>query len=108
MPLGIIPAGSGNGLARELGVYLRPERALLDALGATPRPIDVGDVDGRLFVNIAGIGVDAFVASQFSLARRRGFLGYINLTARALATYVPMTYRMTSPAGTVTARRYQA
>jgi YegS/Rv2252/BmrU family lipid kinase len=104
VPLGIIPAGSGNGLARELGVDLRPERALVDALGAAPRTMDVGDVDGRLFVNIAGIGVDAFVASRFSLARQRGFLGYINLTARALATYVPMTYRMTSPAFSVTAR----
>jgi diacylglycerol kinase (ATP) len=104
VPLGIIPAGSGNGLARELGVDLRPERALADALAATPRPMDVGDVEGRLFVNIAGIGVDAFVASRFSLARRRGFLGYINLTVRALATYVPTTYRMTSGGTTVTAR----
>jgi diacylglycerol kinase (ATP) len=104
VPLGIIPAGSGNGLARELGVDPRPERALVDALGATPRSMDVGDVEGRLFVNIAGIGVDAFVASRFSLARRRGFLGYINITVRALATYVPTTYRMTSAGGTVTAR----
>jgi len=99
VPLGIIPAGSGNGLARELGVHPSPERALVDALGAAPRPMDVGDVEGRLFVNLAGIGVDAFVASRFSLARRRGFLGYINITARALATYVPTTYRMTSAAG---------
>ena len=104
VPMGIIPAGSGNGLARELGVDLRPERALLDALAATPRQIDVGDVEGRLFVNIAGIGVDAFVASRFSLARRRGFLGYINITIRALETYVPTTYRMTSEGVTVTAR----
>jgi diacylglycerol kinase (ATP) len=104
VPMGIIPAGSGNGLARELGVDLRPERALIDALAATPRPIDVGDVEGRLFVNIAGIGVDAFVASRFSLARRRGFLGYINITIHALATYVPTTYRMTSEGATVSAR----
>jgi diacylglycerol kinase (ATP) len=104
VPLGIIPAGSGNGLARELGVDPRPERALAEALSATPRVMDVGDVEGRLFVNIAGIGVDAFVASRFSLARRRGFLGYINITARALATYVPTTYRMTSGETSVTAR----
>ena len=104
VPLGIIPAGSGNGLARELGVDPRPERALADALSATPRPMDVGDVEGRLFVNIAGIGVDAFVASRFSLARRRGFLGYINITVHALATYVPTTYRMTSSGGSITAR----
>ena len=104
VPLGIIPAGSGNGLARELDVDPRPERALADALSATARPMDVGDVEGRLFVNIAGIGVDAFVASRFSLARRRGFLGYINITVHALATYVPTTYRLTSSGGSVTAR----
>jgi diacylglycerol kinase (ATP) len=104
VPLGIIPAGSGNGLARELGIDPRPQRALADAFDATPRRIDVGEVEGRLFVNIAGIGVDAFVASRFSLARRRGFLGYINITVRALATYVPTTYRMTSGAACVTAR----
>jgi YegS/Rv2252/BmrU family lipid kinase len=102
--LGIIPAGSGNGLARELGVDPQPARAIVQALAATPRPMDVGDVDGRLFVNIAGIGVDAYVASRFSLARRRGFLGYIPITVRALATYVPTRYRMTSEGTMVSAR----
>jgi YegS/Rv2252/BmrU family lipid kinase len=96
VPLGIIPAGSGNGLARELGVHPRPERAIADALAAEARPMDAGEIDGRFFVNIAGIGVDAYVASKFSLARRRGFLGYVGVTARALATYVPTHYRITS------------
>jgi diacylglycerol kinase (ATP) len=96
VPLGIVPAGSGNGLARELGVHPRPERAIADALAARPRPMDAGEIDGRFFVNIAGIGVDAHVASKFSLARRRGFLGYAGITARALATYVPMQYGITS------------
>ena len=89
VPLGIIPAGSGNGLARELGVNLRPERAIADALAAEPRPMDVGELDGHLFVNIAGIGLDAHVASRFSTHHRRGLLGYATITAQALATYVP-------------------
>jgi YegS/Rv2252/BmrU family lipid kinase len=93
--LGIIPAGSGNGLARELGIDPRPGIAIADALAAEPRAIDVGEIEGRLFVNIAGIGVDAFVASRFSVARRRGFLGYVGLTASALLTYVPTEYRIT-------------
>jgi diacylglycerol kinase (ATP) len=92
--LGIIPAGSGNGLARELGVNRRPGAAIADALEAEPRLMDVGEIEGRLFVNIAGIGVDAFVASRFSLARRRGFLGYVGLTATALMTYIPTDYRI--------------
>jgi diacylglycerol kinase (ATP) len=98
VPLGIVPAGSGNGLARELGVSPRPQQAIAEALRAEPRAIDVGEIDGRLFVNVAGIGVDAYVASQFNAAgnRRRGLLGYAVITARALTTYVPRRYRITS------------
>src|SRR5436305_8875120 len=66
VPLGIVAAGSGNGLARELGVSPRPERAIADALAATPRPMDLGAINDRLFVNIAGIGFDAHVAAQFN------------------------------------------
>ncbi len=55
-PLGIIPAGSGNGLARELGVNPRPERAIADALAAEPRPMDLGEIDGRIFATTAGVG----------------------------------------------------
>jgi YegS/Rv2252/BmrU family lipid kinase len=96
VPLGIIPAGSGNGLARELGVAVRPERAIADALAAEPRSMDVGEIEGRYFVNIAGIGFDAHVASRFATASRRGFLGYASITARALTGYVPQMYRISS------------
>jgi YegS/Rv2252/BmrU family lipid kinase len=104
VPLGIIPAGSGNGLARELGVNARPERAIADALAARPRPMDAGELDGHLFVNIAGIGLDAYVASRFSTHHRRGVLGYATLTVQALATYVPKRYRITHEDGVVEAR----
>jgi diacylglycerol kinase (ATP) len=96
VPIGIVPAGSGNGLARELGVHRRAERAMADALAAAPRAIDVGEVDGRFFVNLAGIGFDAHVASRFATARRRGLFGYAAIAAGALATYVPMRYRITT------------
>jgi diacylglycerol kinase (ATP) len=102
--LGIVPAGSGNGLARELGVDPRPGVAIADALAAETRPIDVGEIEGRLFANIAGIGVDAFVASRFSLARRRGFLGYVGITASALMTYIPTHYHITTGGLSVDAR----
>jgi diacylglycerol kinase (ATP) len=95
VPLGIVPAGSGNGLARELGVNRRADRAIAEALTATPRPMDLGEVDGHLFANIAGIGFDAHVASRFATASRRGFLGYAGITARALRSYVPLRYRIT-------------
>src|SRR5262245_41137420 len=56
VPLGIVAAGSGNGLARELGIDRRPRRAIADALAAEPRRIDVGELNERPFVNLAGIG----------------------------------------------------
>jgi YegS/Rv2252/BmrU family lipid kinase len=95
VPLGIVPAGSGNGLARELGVHPRAERAIADALQAVPRPMDVGEIDGHLFANMAGIGFDAHIASRFATATRRGFIGYAGITARALTSYVPQLYRVT-------------
>jgi len=92
--LGIVPAGSGNGLARELGIPRDPRAAIADALHAAPKPVDVGDIEGRYFVNTAGIGFDAHIASRFAAAPRRGFLGYANITARALTSYVPLHYRV--------------
>jgi len=104
VPLGIVPAGSGNGLARELGVHPRAERAIADALAAEPRRMDLGEIDGRLFANIAGIGLDADVASRFSRARRRGVAGYAGIMARALATYVPRRYRIANGDGVAEVR----
>ena len=96
VPLGIIPAGSGNGLARELGVHPRAERAIADALQAAPRPMDMGEIDGHLFANMAGVGFDAHIASRFATATRRGFVGYAGIAARALTGYAPQRYRITT------------
>jgi YegS/Rv2252/BmrU family lipid kinase len=95
--LGIVPSGSGNGLARELGIAKRPDRALADALAATSaRTIDAGELGGRLFVSVAGIGFDAHVAACFDrdLTGRRGFGGYARITARELLSYAPCAYRV--------------
>jgi YegS/Rv2252/BmrU family lipid kinase len=89
--LGVVPSGSGNGLARELGIPFEPERALAVALGDREFLIDAGELDGRLFFNIAGIGLDARVAHEFSAGGlvRRGFARYLEITARELFTYQP-------------------
>jgi diacylglycerol kinase (ATP) len=98
VPLGIVPAGSGNGLARELRISANPEHAISAALRAAARPIDMGELEGHLFACIAGVGVDAHIASRFNAPsnRRRGFLGYVGITARALAGYEPVRYRITA------------
>jgi YegS/Rv2252/BmrU family lipid kinase len=95
--LGVVPSGSGNGLARALGVAMRPEQAIMDALRATPIRIDVGEIGGRLFVNVGGVGFDAHVASCFDRGAgvQRGWPAYARITAWALLTYRPQTYRIT-------------
>jgi diacylglycerol kinase family enzyme len=94
--LSIIPSGSGNGLARELGVDFRPERALREALRATPRTIDGGELGGRPFFSIAGIGFDAHVAACLDVESggRRGFSAYARITARELWAYRCGRYRI--------------
>jgi YegS/Rv2252/BmrU family lipid kinase len=87
--LGIIPSGSGNGLARELRIPFDPVRAIDVAVGGRECQIDAGEFDGRLFFNIAGIGLDARVAHHFAGDTRRGFTRYLILTARELLRYRP-------------------
>jgi diacylglycerol kinase (ATP) len=94
--LGIVPAGSGNGLARELGIPWDPAGALGVALGLRERVIDVGDVDGHLFVNLCGVGLDAHIAALFNArgACRRGFWPYLTIGAREILRYRAKEYSL--------------
>jgi YegS/Rv2252/BmrU family lipid kinase len=94
--LGIIPAGSGNGLARHLGVARQPGKAISQALAAVPRKIDVGELGGRVFASVAGIGFDAHIAGCFDrdVSGRRGLSTYARITVRELWGYEPAVYRI--------------
>jgi YegS/Rv2252/BmrU family lipid kinase len=101
--LGIIPSGSGNGLARELRIPLTAPEAFAVALGGDDRVIDCGELDGHLFFNIAGIGVDARIAHEFAAhgLERRGFRRYLEIGARELFRYRPDAHTIRVDAGTV-------
>lgn len=94
--LGIIPAGSGNGFASELGIPRTPEAAIDTALLGRDRAIDAGELEGRLFFNIAGIGFDAVVAEQFNLRTlgRRGMGPYVQIGLRETFRYRAAQYRI--------------
>jgi diacylglycerol kinase (ATP) len=96
--LAIVPSGSGNGLARELGIPLDPAMAFQAVFEGHSRLIDVGELDGRLFFNIAGLGLDAMVAHRFAEGglERRGFVRYLELAAREIASFVPLEYAVTA------------
>jgi diacylglycerol kinase (ATP) len=91
--LGIVPVGSGNGLARALRIPLRPAAALAALEAGVRRRIDVGFINGRPFLNVAGVGFDAAVGHAFHESgrrgRRRGLLGYLRLCIAELRTYRP-------------------
>lgn len=93
-PLGIVRAGSGNGLARELRIPADPERAIDIALCGKDRVVDVGEIAGRQFLNVAGIGFDASMAIQFNRlgGERRGPLRYSWQVARAALQYEGRRY----------------
>lgn len=91
--LGIIPGGSGNGLARELGIPFEPAEAIEHAVRAQPRVIDAGELGDHLFFNVAGIGLDAHVAALVTTrVHHRGFIPYFTATAGDLLRYKPADY----------------
>jgi YegS/Rv2252/BmrU family lipid kinase len=90
--LAIIPAGSGNGLARALGIPLDPAGALQVVRDGVDRRMDAGEINGRLFFNVAGVGLDAHVAHLFDARghERRGPIPYFTLGARELIRWRPV------------------
>jgi YegS/Rv2252/BmrU family lipid kinase len=75
VPLGIVPAGNGNDYAwYTLGLPRDPRRALPIALDGTPGPMDVGQVNGRYFVEALGVGIDANIAAAAAALKRVPFL----------------------------------
>jgi YegS/Rv2252/BmrU family lipid kinase len=86
--LGIIPSGSGNGFSREIGIPFDPHAAFEIALGGHDRVIDAGEIEGRLFFNLAGVGLDARIAHQFAATGlvRRGFVRYLEIACGEIFT----------------------
>ncbi len=92
--LGIVPLGSGNGLARHLGISLNIERAIELIQKENTLVIDTASVNGKPFISIAGVGFDAFVADRFAKGARRGFLGYFHIVANEYLHYSPKEYNV--------------
>ena len=94
--LGLVPAGSGNGLAAALGVPRRARDAVVLALTARARAIDVGTLAGRPFFNVAGVGFDAHIARLFNQRARgsRGRWPYVVLGVREGCRYRAQDYAL--------------
>lgn len=82
--LGILPAGSGNGLARHLGLHGSWSHALAILAAGHTRPLDAGLADGHPFFTVAGFGFEALLAKRFNRARDRGLPAYALIFLRSL------------------------
>ena len=81
-PLGIIPRGSGNGLSRHLGIPLKIADALNALFNSSVLGMDTFTVNGKLSLNVSGIGFDGHIANLFATTTKRGLAGYTKLTMR--------------------------
>lgn len=109
VPLAVLPAGTGNLLARNLGLPLGLRAALEVAVGGTDRRLDVGVANGRRFVAMAGVGFDAELLDGAGepLKRRLGWAAYVLSGARHLRDR-PARARLQAGGGPVLRRRASA
>lgn len=90
--MGVVPAGSGNGLARHLTIPLNIKSAIERIAAFDPKYYDTGTVNGDFFVGTAGYGFDGLIAHEFDIYPKRGFLSYAKLVAANYAKYQPAQF----------------
>ncbi|MDR0829559.1 MAG: diacylglycerol kinase family lipid kinase [Prevotellaceae bacterium] len=93
--LAIIPAGSGNGLARDLHIPFNISDTLDLIEKGEILKIDVGYFNGQPYFCTAGVGYDALVGKVFADSGKRGFVSYIIATIKAYIKLKPTNYRLT-------------
>lgn len=92
--MGIIPCGSGNGLARHLRISMEPEEAVRLLNECEVRQIDYGKMNGQPFFCTCGVGFDAFISMKFAEAGKRGLKTYVEKTLQDGLKYKPETYHI--------------
>lgn len=92
--MGIIPFGSGNGLARSLGIPLGDVQAIKRINKLHISKIDSGTFNGRKFFNMAGIGFDAQISARFAKNVKRGLSSYVKIAFSEVSNYRSQHYRL--------------
>lgn len=92
--MGIIPMGSGNGLARELGISMDMHKSSRALIKGKNLKVDVCRLNNQRFLCTSGIGFDAMIADKMSKAASRGFLKYVQLVIQESIFFKPVNVRM--------------
>ncbi len=104
--LGILPLGSGNGLARDLGIPIDTDKALKIILKEDTRNIDYGVANGHIFFCTCGFGFDAFVSDKFADEKRRGPLGYVRNIVESVVDFKAEEYIITHDDGELSEKAF--
>ncbi|HTO15206.1 MAG TPA: diacylglycerol kinase family protein [Edaphocola sp.] len=93
--LGVIPMGSGNGLARSVGLPLKVKEAIKVLNKKNIHAIDLGLInDSQYFISNAGVGFDAIVTKEFEKSEKRGFISYIDIIVRNMFSFKPKQWEI--------------
>lgn len=92
--MGILPAGSGNGLARHLNIPTDLTAAIQTLNRGQVQKIDTASLNGEPFLGVAGIGFDAHIGWEFSTYGKRGFSTYVKIVLKEYPKYKPNQYKL--------------
>ena len=92
--LGIIPIGSGNGLARHLGIPMNVKKSIQQLNQSEPIFMDYGLVNDRPFFCTCGTGFDAYVSTEFAKGKKRGIMSYIEKIITGYFSYKSQSYHL--------------
>ncbi|AEI51269.1 diacylglycerol/lipid kinase family protein [Runella slithyformis] len=84
IPLGMLPAGSANGLATELGIPPQPAKALEVLVNGREKKIHATLINGQLCIHLSDIGLNAYVVKKFEMQKVRGMWGYVMASLKVL------------------------
>lgn len=93
--LGIIPAGSANGMAKELAIPMDVKSALDLILAGHTTPVSMVKVNNELCIHLSDIGFNAFVVKKFESGKGRGMWGYVKATWQVLRRHPKMQAKIT-------------
>lgn len=100
--LGILPFGSGNGLARYLKIPMNTTKAIQVINSLNVMEMDTATFNGKPYFNMAGMGFDAHISSVFAGNKTRGLSSYVKLGLKEMLDYKPETYTITVDGQTYT------
>ena len=104
--LGIIPLGSGNGLARDLNISMNIDKSIETISEGVNRTIDYGIANEHIFFCTCGVGFDAFVSERFAEEKMRGPLGYVKNMLESVIDFKSEEYELTYEGKTIKERAF--